>query len=840
MYTVATTGTRAVRERLRTALLSLVVFACCTTVAAGQESPLRLKNLGPAGTRSSLTESWGVVGFRISNTTDQDVEARVLTFYPGAPGQQFGRDVWVPRKATLSSWYSLGPPPGSTGGTIELKSLLYDRTGGREHLVRPPKEQQEQPTHSDLVRFERREPSTTVMLDADITDDSQVSPSPRDQASAEDLRDLVRVLRSRWSLSANLHSVKQRFLPPTPEALDGIDHFVLASDRIAEDFAGLRALRAWLEGGGFLWIPLDLVAPQTVTALLGDTLEVQVVDRISLTTIHIRNGSSASLRPEAEAREVEEPVDFVRVLAPRQQPLYTIDGWPAAFVTAFGRGRVLFTTLGARGWMRPRTDREPSPYRDYPRLPVAVLPFEYLAEELHESPERPPLSADELRSYVTQQVSYSVVGRGTVLLVFGSFFLALTVGTIALGKKGLLEHMGWLGPVLAIGGAAVFIGVGAVTRGAVPPTVAVAQVVDAVPGVDETQATGYLAVYQPSLNATAFGAEEGGRFDLDLAGLEGRVYLRMQTDGDRWHWENLELPAGLRVAPFRHTMRTREPVEATIRFGPDGVEGRVSSGPFRQLEDALLHTPGRHNMAVRLGADGSFRAGRVEELAPGQFIVGGLLTDRQRARQGLYEKLLAEPQPRYTEGRSLMLAWAEPIDMHFTLAPQARTTGFALLVIPLRFERTPPDTRVTVPAAFVDCQRVDPNGRSLRLATESRLPTSMRLRFQIPPATLPLVVDGARFTLHLRAPGREVTIGGFAGNDIVPLRRVSSPPGQEHVEIDDPRLLRPDEQGALYVNVEIGEAHGGKAEPDAWHLDSLGLEVRGRTVGKEGGEHESR
>jgi hypothetical protein len=837
MNTAVTTGIRAVRKRLRAELLTLLVLACRAATAEAQEAPLRLKNPGPAGARSSLTESWGVVGFRLSNTTNQDREARVLTFYSEAPGRQFGRDLWVPRDATLSSWYSLGPPPGPTGrSVVELRSLLYDRTEGRERLLKSP---EGQATRSDLVRFERREPSTAVMLDGDVSDGSQVPPPADAQARADDLRDLVRVWRNRWGLSATVHSVKQRFLPPIPEALDGIDHFVLGSDRIGEDAAGLRALRAWLEGGGFLWVPLDLVAPRTVAALLGDGLEVQVVDRISLTTIHVRNGSAASVRPEAEAREVEEPVDFVRVLAPRQRALHTVDGWPAAFVTEFGRGRVLFTTLGARGWMRPRTDRDPpSTYRDFPRLPVALLPFEYLAEELHESTERPPLAAEELRSYVTEQVSYSVVGRGTVVVVFGLFFLALLGATVALGRKRLLEHLGWLGPALAVAAAAVFVGVGVRTRGAVPPTVAVAQVVDAVPGLDEVQTTGYFAVYQPSLNASAFGAEQGGQFELDLAGLEGRVHPRVQTDADRWHLENLELPAGVRLAPFRHTLRTREPVEATVRFGPDGVEGRVTPGPFRQLEDALLHTPGRHSVAVRPGADGAFRAGPEDELSSGQFIVGGLLNDRQRTRQGLYEKLLAEPQPRYTAGRKLLLAWAEPADMHFTLAPQARTAGFALLVIPLRFERTSPGTRVTVPAAFVDYQRVDRDGRPLRLPTESQLPMSIRLRFQVPPTALPLTVDGARFTVHLHAPGREVTVGGYAGDEFVALRRLSGPLGPAHVEIDDPRLLRPDEQGALYVGVEIGKARGGDA--DAWRIESLGLEVRGRTVEKEGGEHDSR
>jgi hypothetical protein len=835
MHIAAMTGSGGAGRRLRAGLAVLVLLiACAAAVAQGQEAAYRLKGLGPAGVRSDLTESWGVLGFSLSNPTDEDLEARVLTFYAGAPGRQYGRDVWVPGKATLRSWFEIGPPPGPPDhNVVELKSLLYDRTGGREHLLRSP---EGPPLHSELVRFSRREQGTAVLLDVDLADGSQPPPSPRDEARAEEVRDLVRVFRHRLGLSPRFSSVKQRFLPPAPEAFDGIDHFVLGSDRVADDAAGRQALRAWLERGGTLWVLLDRVGEETVAALLGDVLDLHVVDRVSLTAIQIRSGPANPYRAEVPGTEVEEPVDFVRVLAPRQQAMYTVDGWPAAFLAEVGRGRVLFTTLGPRGWMRPRTARDlPPRYKDFPRLPVASVPFEFVADELNARRERPPLAADDLRAYVTEQISYSVVRRDTVWLVFGLFFLALTAAAVALGRKRLLEHLGWLGPTLALGAAAVFVGLGGLSRGAVPPTVAVAQLVDALPGLDEVQASGALAVFQPSPSTAVVGAAQGGELELDLADLEGRAQRRVQTDLDRWHWENLELPPGVRTGSFRQTVRTGEPVEATGRFGPDGLEGRVAAGPFGPLEDALLSTPGGHAVAIRLADDGLFRAGSEDEQRGGRSLAGGLLTDRQRARQALYDKLLAEPQPRYLANRSLLLAWAEPVDLHFTLAPEARTTGSALVAVPLRFERTPPDTRVVIPGAFVDCRRITSDGRPVPPALEARAGTSVRLRFQIPAVVLPLVVESARFAVRLNAPVREVVLGAFAGNDAVPLRRLSNPFGVEQVEIADPRLLRPDEHGALYMNVAVGEAQGGNVEQNLWRLEAPALEVRGRTAGEGGG-----
>jgi hypothetical protein len=800
----------------------LLALAC---QAAGAQDPVDrpvLKGVGPVGTQATLTESWGTLGFTLTNPTDRDVEARVLTFYADAPGRQFGRDVRVPARSVLRSWSCIGPPSASPGrDVVELKSLLYDRTGGREVLLRSP---EGPPLYSHMVRFRRKEPATVVLLDADVADGSREQPSPGERARAEDVRELVRAFRHHALLSDRVNAVPQRFLPPAAEALDGVDHVVLGTDRLADDPAGRRTLREWLERGGTLWVMLDSVGPATLGPLLGDVADVQVVDRVSLTRVQFRNGPMNAHRAEVPAVEYEEPVEFVRVLTAGPQVHYTVDGWPAAFVKDVGRGRVVFTALAARGWFRERTAKDPkSRYPEFPKLPMPLVPFEFLAAELHPGPDRPPLPEDDLRAAAVGEIGYAVTGRGRVVAVFGGLFVALAAAAVALGRWGKREHLGWIGPGLALGAAGVFVALGLASRGAVPPTVAEAQVVDAVPGLDEAQAAGVLAVYHPAASTAPVGAERGGAFDLDLSGLEGRVQRRVQTDLDRWHWDDLELPAGVRTAPFRQTVRTEIPVEAVVRFGPDGAEGRVTTGPFGRLEDVLLSAPGRHILAVAPAADGSFRVNSDAELHGGQLVVGTLLTDRQRARQALYEKLLAEPQPRHVANRGLLLGWAEPADLHFALGADGRK-GEALVTIPLQYERTPPGTRVVVPAAFVDCVRTTADGRRFRPTTESQLAAANRLRFQIPASVRPLVVDGVRLTLHLSAPGREVVVGAVAGRETVVVRKLQSPVGVERIDID-PKLLLPDEDGAMTVSFAVGEA----GERTVWRLESAGLELRGRT-----------
>jgi hypothetical protein len=80
----------------------------------------------------------------------------------------------------------------------------------------------------------------------------------------------------------------------------------------------------------------------------------------------------------------------------------------------------------------------------------------------------------------------------------------------------------------------------------------------------------------------------------------------------------------------------------------------------------------------------------------------------------------------------------------------------------------------------------------------------------------------------MHAPAREVVINAFAGAEEVAIHKVTSPAGIEQIEIDDPRLLKPDAQGVLFINIVIGELRS-KVERDSWRIEWPGLQVKGRT-----------
>jgi hypothetical protein len=775
-----------------------------------------------------VTEGWGTLDFELTNWDNADRQARVLVFYEGQPDVQYGRDVWVPARSTLATWMLVGPAAAQQPSSMrKIQMLLYDRSEGRDRLVLPPTEER---ARSRVVLYRRREPLSTVLLDEGVPEGLVPGQLPQPESRADEVIRLVRVFRHTYELSDFVQAVGPGPLPPVPEAFDGIDHFVLASGRIAHDPTGMRALRQWLEQGSKVWVMLDQVEPDVVAPLLGEAFDFQVVDRVGLTRVQFESPDG----PASPVQEFERPVDLVRVLLPpHEQARHTVNGWPAWFMRQVGRGKVLFTALGPRGWTRPRKSTDPrSRFPDYPFLPVPTEAMEAATADLQPPPQEEPFRAAAFQPVLTEEIGYVVVSRGTAALVFAAFLLIALALVLVLRRSRRSELLGWMGPALALGAAGTFVLLGETSRRAVAPTVAVAQIVDADPGAPEAAVHGLLAVYRPDSGPATLGAGQGGLVELDMSGLEGQPRRLVLTDRGAWHWEHLDLPAGVRLGRFRYTAPTGAPLTAVARFGPKGIEGQLAAGPFRGLADALLNPADGRNLAVGVQEDGTFRAGSADVLPGGQFLRGTLLTDQQQRREALYREFLKPRGTGAPEGRDLLLAWAEPIDIHFLLPPEARTVGAALLVVPLEFERPAPGERVTIPGPLVRCRRIL-RGAPARPTLLSRTGTDMDLRFQLPAAVQPFRVERARLAARIDAPSRLVTVTGQADGKPVDLYRADSPIDPIRVEITDERLLRLDEAGGVRVNFTVSDLPaGGKRSTgdDKWAIEYLELEVTGRVT----------
>ncbi len=816
---------RRVRSgRLLVVALAALVWPGAARAQEVEDQPLNLRGLYPAGIRNSVTESWGTLQFTVANPNTSGRDARVVVYYPERPDVQYARDVWVPPRATVTTWLTIGPAPPQVGVFArEYRMILIDRTGGKETVVLPPNEER---VRSRIGLYRKREPTTALIFDAERADPGQPDPQVPPEVVT-----LARLPRAAVTLSEHVALVHDSPLPQAPEAFDGIDVFVIAGDRLAADPSGRAALRRWVENGGRVWVMLDRVNPDTIAPLLGEGSEIGVVDRVGLTTVQMRIASKPAPEPKFD---LEKPVPFVRVLpAATDRVIVSIDGWPAAFVRRVGRGKIVFTTLGQTAWSSPRgtgLKDPPSPYSEFPRFPIPREPIAIVATELHPSPTPDTFPPDVFQPMLTDEIGYSIVGRGTAAGLLGGFVAALVGLGLVLRRTRNPVPVGGL--LLGVAGLTVgaFVFVGERSRRSVPPTIGVAALVEPVAGRDESVVTGLYAVYHPQSGPITLGSRQDVSIGLDAEGLEGQARTRVQTDTGAWHWDGLALPAGARTGPLRTTLKTGH-LTATARYGPNGIEGRLGAGAFRGLGDALVSTQPRDALAVRLAADGNFTCGPADVLAPGEYLTGAVLTDRQQRRQAVYRQLHTGVTLRHYDGRDLLMVWADPPDVPIVRQEGARLVGGVLLVVPIEFERTPANTAVAIPRGALPYRRVQ-DGKPIPATLNGSIAVDMRLRFQLPPSVLPLRVERATLVVQARAPFRRLTLSGVRDDKPVQLAQVTAPVDPVRVEITDPALLRLDEQGGLYLNVALSDPTPGSsstASDLAWKIDSITLEVAGRT-----------
>jgi hypothetical protein len=812
---------------------ALLFLSCPWASAQGDKTePLLLARVAPSTVRSQLTGAYTNFEVVVENRGSEARNVRVVAFYSARPDVQYGRDLWIPGHTTLTTWMLVGAAPAASGGahqdSRDVKSLLIDRTGGSERIVRPPGEEN---IRGQAFFYRENGPFATVLLDhTEYLGDKSTFLN----ASAQEVLDVIRTFRQ-GKLRLYYDVFRDSFLPLTSEGLDGVDYVVLATNRIANDPPGQAAMRRWLERGGTLWVMLDRTNPDAFAALLGDRLPFEIVDRTSLNRVQI---ISPSLKPEEQDTPLllEEPVAFVRVATTAEDTVqHTVHGWPASFTRSFGRGTILFTTVGARAWFRPGGFE----YLGGPKDGIPQRPLEELALKFEPLREPRTFYQDALEPLIAGEIGYEVPARGTALVYFGAFLASVLIVGVALRQWQRLELAALFGPLAAIAAAAAFIALGENSRSAVPASVAAAEIIDVAPSSIEQEATGRLAYYRPNSGSTPLASADGGMLQLDESALEGQTRRRIMTDAMAWHWEGLDLPAGLRLGSFRRTIAANEQPRALAQFNADGISGQVSAGAFRDLGDFFLSTPTRKALAARFSSDGRFTAGSRDLLPAGQYLSNVVLTDLQQRRAALYQRLLVDSDPRRTLGRTMLYAWAQaPTPLPFTIDPNASVTNSSLLAIPVEFERPPPGTPVTVSSAFVSFERIV-NGMAGKPTLESAAQTDMRLRFQLPKSVLPLEVERAHLFITVRAPLRRFSVGGY-DKDGTPreLRASESPAGPIEVDITQPNLLTLDSQGGIYLNVVVGKRPGEDAiasteeTESRWSIDALALEVTGKTQTK--------
>ena len=134
-------------------------------LAAGQGPGLRVDGLLPAGGRTSVTESWCVLRFTITNFDPAPKHVRVIAFYPQAPEIQFGREIRVPAESRLTAEVPVGPALAQSSAIgRDIQFLLYEWTGAD---WQPLPAMADERLRSRRLPYRKREPTTAILLDTD-------------------------------------------------------------------------------------------------------------------------------------------------------------------------------------------------------------------------------------------------------------------------------------------------------------------------------------------------------------------------------------------------------------------------------------------------------------------------------------------------------------------------------------------------------------------------------------------------------------------------------------------------------------------------------------------------
>jgi|GEM_PF-397230 len=839
--------------------------------SAAQDQPPALRvdhsavNANVGGLHLCVPEKWSVLDLVVTNPLKEPREILSATYFDGAPTLQYGRRVWVPAQARLTTWLPVLlpklPSPAGSSPQFDIHSVVVDPNQSQEVLHR---EDTGGRLHSGILpaRFDR--PITGYM-----------GPTNHVAGQTDPAYELVIAGRSSQRQSRQLTFFDPQSRIPDDFALQGVDQLVISDDTIHEDPVRLAAIRRWLHAGGLLWVMLDQADPQVLERIAGDRFRCSMIDRVGLTTVHIDSKQRGGQITAFEF-ELEQPVDLVRVVLAHDdfQVGHTVNGWPAAFTKSFGAGEILVTTLGARGWMRLRQpqDSQSDGRRDSQgRLSVPDLkhgaptpfvvhpPMKDIATSFFLVPTAPRSSiADALEAQAGEYIGTSIPPRWQITGLLLGFGGAIVVLGFWLRSKGALEHLGWSGPALSIVAAVVLLVIGGLKRHAIPETVAVVDFVQPIAGTDDIRSQGTAMFYRPEAGRWEIETARGGRLTPDMTGQEGTTRRLVWSDLDAWSWQNLTQTAPQSVARFDQAQTLTPRIEARATFDADGLAGRIATPSAMTPADAIMATRSGQ-LGVALLADGAIRVAADGVLGRDQYLDAGILSDEQDRRRRTNKLVLQHLRRDDWRGPPLLMLWTDDRISNFQFDAERRSLGAALVAIPLVLERPAPGTTVRIPSPFLDYRETfQPNGEpssplwdhSRREWHEYSSAALVWLKFELPPVLLPLALTGGRLEIQVTGPLGQLEIFGLhrepddhrpgtVGGQAVSIHRWDQPVGKLSLPLTDLSLLKVGSDGGLALGFAVkgpgpipqADADSMFAEkPSYWQIEELSLELTGKVI----------
>lgn len=752
---------------------------------------------------------WTFICPEIINPTNNRLQAKVVAFFEFAQNRQFEKELLIPAKSTITTTLPIFVP-ASSKQSADIQVQLWDVGGAEPKLILNNGTRSYQTSVSIRGGKESKDSRyhASALLDSIDINDAPI----QKQQGLLDAEELLFATRIYANQNARIGRSADIFLPSSARAFESVNQIVIHNDRLLNDAAGMTAVRRWLGNGGDLWIMLDLVNAETVAQLLGDGVPFQVIDRTSLTSVQLMDADPESVAAPQPSREFETPIDFVRVKLDGAMPHFSVNGWPAIFSSKIGRGRVMFTSIGANALMRMRTEDD---MPGNPRLGISefvlVDSMESIAYQmLVEEGKSEQLADGDLQEELVNQIGYKIISQRNVMIILGIYSALLVLVGLFLIRNQRLDWLLFIGPVLAVLTAGVFILAGYQNSQVSPPTFASFQNVAVLPGSSEFQVRGLGVLYSQTEESFALGGTNDGNMQgLVESDAEQSEKISWNQDGD-WEFAEGKIEPGIRVFSISSNISAPKKLFASVTFDENGLVGAIESNSMiENLSDIVIACPkGRYFSATQ--SETGLVFGKENELPDGQFLSSNLIDDEQRWRQSIYAKTFPVDDSTRWVNDFTLFGWSPPLELDLKIPPDFERQGGALIQMPLRITAPKQGSKVFIPAAFIDLQsvRLENLGVSSIYKSKTRQwngsiqkKSDVTLRFQIPNEVLPLKIESATFSIkRMFSPYRDVTIK--FGNQGKILAEFSEPTGKFERIITDPNLLSVNENGQIEIAIE--------------------------------------
>ncbi len=775
---------------------------------------------------------WSTVGVRAINGLENDEEVLLSVYIDPHTRQQYMRKMWAPARAVRVTWLPIRTPdriPRSQG-YLDLNALRLQKSSDQDVL-----QQRE---------FDTLISNYVLALDTSLSKTAIVFGKPLPDAAGniehldKPMYDMVAEMKAQIDGSRVTLDLGGDFFPPMPTAYEALDQLIVCDDRIVDDSVGLRAIRHWLQQGGRMWLPLDRVSPSTVTALLGDAMGYEIIDRTELNRFTISDITRFPEPAGEELWESERAVEFLRVATDSADVSCQIDGWPAAFWQRIGNGEVLFTTMAPEGFLNTRSG-------DGTRLNISRA-LHSIGTRFFQSRQLATVDVNAVKPLLIEQIGYRIPSRGLAAAILLLNCVVLCAAGWWLGRRRHLEQLAWIAPVAALCATGAFVLIGRTQARRVPASAASFQFVQVTPDTNSADVYSLTAVYSPEALPMTFKSGPGELVVPDVSDLTNVVKRITFDDSGCAQWQGISMkPGTVRFVEHYAPLSWDTPIRAVGRFGPEGLRGKLDGVEEMDLSDSVVVAFPTPNLAISLNDDGSFLAERTDVLGRAHFLSDSILNDEQRRRMAVYQDLhQASFDTGYPESPTLF-AWSDSVPAPLALDSTFSQSGSSLLAIPLEIGRTPPASPFVVPATFVMPKLVRTeqgvsaayNSRTGVWVDEQTGPMATKLRFALPQQVLPCRLSRANVVINLTAPSRTLALYGFHGEKPVLLHEQKDPNGSYTIALEDAEALKLDEQGGFVISVQISEQRDVNDERKIeayklsdWKIQYIRVDVEGRTL----------